>query len=186
LKGMYREALPPLEKYSALSRSSAASLALRGYLHAGSGERSQALRLIEELRAASKHRFRTCLFLCISLRRIGRQGSRVRLARKGTRRAVQSSCLPQIRGDLGPSSRRQPFCGPPSTHWRPAVIAFCGEQPGQIGSERIRSDQQDSLTTSCYVSKILRKGNGLWKPARPSPITASCRHLDRVAWVWFT
>jgi tetratricopeptide (TPR) repeat protein len=64
-KGMYREALPALEKYVALSRRSAASLGLLGYSHARSGERSEALRLIEQLREASKHSFIPAFFFAL-------------------------------------------------------------------------------------------------------------------------
>jgi TolB-like protein/DNA-binding winged helix-turn-helix (wHTH) protein/Flp pilus assembly protein TadD len=53
-EGMNREAEPVLEKYSALSQGSADSLALLGYSHARLGERSQALRTLEELKATSK------------------------------------------------------------------------------------------------------------------------------------
>ncbi len=54
-KGMYREALLALEQFSALSRSSATSRALLAYSHARLGEDSAALRIIDELTAASKH-----------------------------------------------------------------------------------------------------------------------------------
>ena len=64
-KGMYREALPPLEKYVALSRRSAACLGLLGYSHARSGERTQALRIIEELKDASKHSFVPAFFFAL-------------------------------------------------------------------------------------------------------------------------
>jgi TolB-like protein/DNA-binding winged helix-turn-helix (wHTH) protein/Tfp pilus assembly protein PilF len=53
-EGMNREAEPVLEKYSALSQGGADSLALLGYSHARLGERNQALRTIEELKATSK------------------------------------------------------------------------------------------------------------------------------------
>ncbi len=56
-KGMYREGLPTLEKYSVLSRGRAMSLALLGYAHARLGERSQALRILDHLEAASKERY---------------------------------------------------------------------------------------------------------------------------------
>ena len=56
-KGMYREGLPTLEKYSVLSRGRAMSLALLGYTHARLGERSQALRILDQLEAASKERY---------------------------------------------------------------------------------------------------------------------------------
>ncbi len=62
---MYREGLLALEKYSALSRSSATSLALLGYSQARLGERSQALRMIEELKAASKQSFVPALFVAL-------------------------------------------------------------------------------------------------------------------------
>jgi TolB-like protein/Tfp pilus assembly protein PilF len=64
-KGMYREGLLALEKYSALSRSSATSLALLGYSHARLGERSQALRMIEELQTASKQNFVPAFFFAL-------------------------------------------------------------------------------------------------------------------------
>jgi TolB-like protein/Tfp pilus assembly protein PilF len=56
-KGLYREGLLALEQFSALSRSSATSRALLGYSHARLGEHSTAVRLIEELDAASQHGF---------------------------------------------------------------------------------------------------------------------------------
>jgi tetratricopeptide (TPR) repeat protein len=56
-KGMHREALLALDKYSALSRNSATSRALLGYSHARLGERTEALRMIEELKTASKQSF---------------------------------------------------------------------------------------------------------------------------------
>jgi serine/threonine protein kinase/tetratricopeptide (TPR) repeat protein len=56
-EGLYREALPDLNKYSALSRGDAASLALLGYAHARLGERNEALHMIEELRALEKRNF---------------------------------------------------------------------------------------------------------------------------------
>jgi tetratricopeptide (TPR) repeat protein len=54
-RGMYRESLPELEKYSALSRGRAMSLALLGYAHARLGERSQALRVLRQLRSRVIH-----------------------------------------------------------------------------------------------------------------------------------
>ena len=56
-KGMYREGLPTLETYYALSRGRAMSLALLGHAHARLGERSQALRILDQLEAASKERY---------------------------------------------------------------------------------------------------------------------------------
>jgi TolB-like protein/DNA-binding winged helix-turn-helix (wHTH) protein/tetratricopeptide (TPR) repeat protein len=56
-KGMYREALAEYEKYSALSGGSPGSTALVGYAHARLGQRSYALRVLDQLRAASKQRY---------------------------------------------------------------------------------------------------------------------------------
>src|SRR6266404_5064426 len=64
-KGMYREGLPALEKYSTLSRRSATSLAFLGYSHARLGERKEALRMIEELKAASQQSFVPALFVAL-------------------------------------------------------------------------------------------------------------------------
>jgi TolB-like protein/Tfp pilus assembly protein PilF len=64
-KGMYREALSVLEKYSALSRGSAASLALLGYLHARLGERKESLEMIYKLKAASKQSFVPVFFVAL-------------------------------------------------------------------------------------------------------------------------
>src|SRR5260370_38985928 len=64
-KGSYREALPNLDKFSALSRGGAASLALVGYAHARLGERSQALRRLEDLQAASKQTFVSAFFFAL-------------------------------------------------------------------------------------------------------------------------
>jgi TolB-like protein/Tfp pilus assembly protein PilF len=64
-KGMYREGLSALEKYSTLSRSGAASLALLGYSHARSGERKKSLEMIEELKAASEQSFVPALFVAL-------------------------------------------------------------------------------------------------------------------------
>ena len=64
-KGMYQEALLVLEKFSALSRSSATSRVLLGYSHARLGERSAALRIIEELTAAAKYSFVPALLFAL-------------------------------------------------------------------------------------------------------------------------
>jgi tetratricopeptide (TPR) repeat protein len=56
-KEMYREALTQIEKYQVLSRDSAMSLALAGYVHGRMGQRSQALREIQQLADAAKHRY---------------------------------------------------------------------------------------------------------------------------------
>src|SRR5712671_5698499 len=64
-KGLYREGLLALEKFSALSRSSATSRVLLGYSHARLGERSAALRIIEELTAAAKHSFVPALLFAL-------------------------------------------------------------------------------------------------------------------------
>jgi TolB-like protein/DNA-binding winged helix-turn-helix (wHTH) protein/Tfp pilus assembly protein PilF len=56
-KGMNSEAAPVLEKYSALSQGSVDSLALLGYSQARRGEKSQALRTIDELKETSKNSF---------------------------------------------------------------------------------------------------------------------------------
>jgi tetratricopeptide (TPR) repeat protein len=64
-KGMYREGLLALEQFSVLSRSSATSRALLGYSHARLGEHGAALRLIEELDAASQHGFVPALLFAL-------------------------------------------------------------------------------------------------------------------------
>ncbi|PYX74115.1 MAG: hypothetical protein DMG78_07450 [Acidobacteria bacterium] len=64
-KGMYREGLSALEKYSALSQRSATSLAFLGYSHARLGERNEALRMIEELKAASQQSLARALFVAL-------------------------------------------------------------------------------------------------------------------------
>jgi tetratricopeptide (TPR) repeat protein len=64
-KGMNREAVPVLQKYSALSRASADSVALLGYLYARLGERGQAQRILQELTAASKERFVPAFFFAL-------------------------------------------------------------------------------------------------------------------------
>ncbi len=64
-QGMYREGLLALEQFSALSRTSATSRALLGYSHARLGEHGTALRLIEELDAASQHGFVPALLFAV-------------------------------------------------------------------------------------------------------------------------
>jgi TolB-like protein/Tfp pilus assembly protein PilF len=56
-KGMYREALAEYEKFATLSGGSPGSTALVGYAHARLGQRSYALRVLDQLRAASKRRY---------------------------------------------------------------------------------------------------------------------------------
>jgi TolB-like protein/Tfp pilus assembly protein PilF len=64
-KEMYREGLSALENYSALSRKSAASLALLGYAHARSGERDKSLQMIDKLEASSKQSFVPAFFVAL-------------------------------------------------------------------------------------------------------------------------
>jgi len=64
-RGMYREALPALETHSALSRGTAASLALLGYAHARLGETKMSLQMIDKLEEASKYSFVPALFIAL-------------------------------------------------------------------------------------------------------------------------
>ena len=56
-KGMYRESLAAYEKYATLSGGSPGSTAFVGYAHALSGQRSQAVRVLDQLGATSKQRY---------------------------------------------------------------------------------------------------------------------------------
>ncbi len=62
---MYREGLPALEKYCALSRNCPTSLALLGYSYARLGERKKALQMINQLNATSKQSFVPALFVAL-------------------------------------------------------------------------------------------------------------------------
>src|SRR5260221_7288794 len=64
-KGMYREALAEYEEYSALSGGSPRSTAFVGYAHARLGQRSQAFRVLVQLRAASKQKYVPALSFAI-------------------------------------------------------------------------------------------------------------------------
>jgi serine/threonine-protein kinase len=64
-KGMHREGLSALQKYSALSRTSVPSLALLGYAHARLGETKASLEIIDKLKAASKESFVPALFVAL-------------------------------------------------------------------------------------------------------------------------
>jgi len=64
-KGTCREGVSALEKYCALTRSSAASLALLGYAHARSGERKESLLLIDRLNTASRQSFVPAFFVAL-------------------------------------------------------------------------------------------------------------------------
>jgi TolB-like protein/DNA-binding winged helix-turn-helix (wHTH) protein/Tfp pilus assembly protein PilF len=64
-KGMYREALAEYEEFSALSGGSPRSTAFVGYAHARLGQRSQAFRVLDQLRAASKQRYVPALSFAI-------------------------------------------------------------------------------------------------------------------------
>ena len=64
-KGMNREAVPVMQKYSALSQASADSLALLGYSYARLEERGQAQRILQELTAVSKERFVPAFFFAL-------------------------------------------------------------------------------------------------------------------------
>ncbi len=56
-KGMYREAVVETEKFLALTPGNPLALASAAYAHARLGDGSQALRLLDELRALSKQRY---------------------------------------------------------------------------------------------------------------------------------
>lgn len=70
-KEMYPQGLSALERYSALSRNSAASLALLGYGNARAGERKESLRIIDELTAASERVFVPALFIALVYTGVG-------------------------------------------------------------------------------------------------------------------
>jgi tetratricopeptide (TPR) repeat protein len=56
-KGLYREAMTEIEKVPAMNRDLPAVAGLRGYIHGLLGERSEALQIIEQLKAISKQRY---------------------------------------------------------------------------------------------------------------------------------
>ena len=56
-KGMYSESLAEYEKYATLSGGSPGSKAFVGYAHAQLGARNQAVRVLDQLGAASKQRY---------------------------------------------------------------------------------------------------------------------------------
>lgn len=64
-KGMYREALPAMERASAMNRRNATSLAHLAYVRARLGDRSQALEILDQLAAASKQRYTPALSFAI-------------------------------------------------------------------------------------------------------------------------
>jgi tetratricopeptide (TPR) repeat protein len=70
-KGMYRESLAAAEKYSSLSRGSATSVALLGYVNGRLGERSQALQSVEQLAAASKQNYTSPLAFALVFTGLG-------------------------------------------------------------------------------------------------------------------
>jgi len=70
-KGMNSEAGPVLETYSTLSHGSADALALLGYSQARRGEKSEALRTIEELKATSKKSFVPAFYFALVYAALG-------------------------------------------------------------------------------------------------------------------
>lgn len=68
---MHTEALAEAEKLSALSPGSPAALLTLASAHARSGERSQALRELDELRALSKRRYVPSYYFAIVYLRLG-------------------------------------------------------------------------------------------------------------------
>ena len=64
-QGRYPEALADLDKFSALTQGGATALALRGYSLARMGERSQALRMIEELGTVAQRSFVPAFFVAL-------------------------------------------------------------------------------------------------------------------------
>src|SRR5437868_8022021 len=62
---MNQEGLTALEKYFTLRRRNATYLAFLGYTYAQLGERKEALRMIEELKAASKQSLVPALFVAL-------------------------------------------------------------------------------------------------------------------------
>lgn len=70
-KGMYREALPEIEKYAELNRGSPLALMALAYAHGRSGERSEALRLLNELSALSKQRYVSSYYFAVAYAGLG-------------------------------------------------------------------------------------------------------------------
>ncbi|MGA2415587.1 MAG: protein kinase [Candidatus Sulfotelmatobacter sp.] len=56
-KNLYREALPHFEKYAALTRNGPVAMGLTGYARASLGERSEALRIVEDMHAVAARTF---------------------------------------------------------------------------------------------------------------------------------
>src|SRR5438132_11274831 len=92
-KELYQEGLAEAEKYAELNRGSPLAPMLLAYAHARSGERSQALQLLEELGALSKQRYVSSYYFAVVYAGLG-DGPSLRVARKGLRRTLWSSPSP--------------------------------------------------------------------------------------------
>jgi tetratricopeptide (TPR) repeat protein len=66
-KGQDREALSDDEKYAALSRDSAMSLAHRGYVQARLGDRNQALQALNQLTATSQQTYTSAFAFAVPM-----------------------------------------------------------------------------------------------------------------------
>ena len=72
-KGMYCESLAEYEKYATLSGGSPESTAFVGYAHARLGQRNQAVRVLDQLGAASKQRYVPALSFAVVYVGLGEQ-----------------------------------------------------------------------------------------------------------------
>jgi hypothetical protein len=151
-KRHYAEALRHIEKYQAITRNSAMSLSLAGYVHARLGQRTEALRALEQLSTASKAGFTPLLYFALvyaglgdgdqafawlNLRRAVRANSRTSAAKScGTRYAT-------IRASPNYASvsvfRRRPSWN--ARFWCVVVVGPWGLEPQTSSVSRTRSNQ---------------------------------------------
>ncbi len=72
-KGMYRDALPYVEKAVELNPHNAMSRAYLGYVYGSMGNRAKALGIVDELTAASKERFTPALSFAVVYTGLGQK-----------------------------------------------------------------------------------------------------------------
>ena len=130
------DAIPVLEKAISVSNRSPAAIGvlIRAYAHAG--RRSDALRLLAELKRRRKSGLRSRRRFCERLLRARRKRRGLRLARAGLQGAVQYSAVRQSASVLRPDPRRPSICGlgPPRRAWLillPYLFLRAGATPGR-------------------------------------------------------
>jgi tetratricopeptide (TPR) repeat protein len=153
---MYREALVESEKYLALTPSNPMALASAAHAHARLGEKSQALRLLDELRALSKQRYVSSYAFALVYAGLGEKDQTFAWLEKAYEERSGALAYLKVNPHLGSAARRSAVRGARGKSFR-AKGRIVAVNPKNIFAELKRRNVYKVAIAYAVVAWLLMK-----------------------------